>query len=96
MKFFTSDYDKYKVFIFWKHQMLVSLDQLINTMFIGWADETISSRVYRLSQYEKFYIPIKKFINSLFFLENDHCFNSYDGERKRIQFPPELRTINDK
>lgn len=34
----------------WKYlkQVLIALDQLLNTLFKGYADETLSSRAYRL------------------------------------------------
>lgn len=31
----------------WGKQVLVALDQLVNALFGGWADETLSSRCWR-------------------------------------------------
>ena len=34
----------------WAHQVFVAVDQLINAIFAGWADETISARAFRLGR----------------------------------------------
>ena len=79
--------------VWWRLQMLIAYDQLVNTYFKGWADESISSRAYRRSvnciePKSKF---LEKLINSIFFWEPDHCKNAYESEQLRSQLPPELR-----
>jgi hypothetical protein len=66
-------------------QVLIALDQLANAICGGWADETLSSRAYRESP------RAEKFINTLFFWDKDHCYESYVSEQLRTQLPPELR-----
>lgn len=66
-------------------QVLIALDQLANAVCNGWADETLSSRAYRESP------RAEKFINTLFFWDKDHCYESYVSEQLRTQLPPELR-----
>lgn len=34
----------------WAHQVFVALDQLVNAILAGWADETISARSFRLGR----------------------------------------------
>ena len=66
-------------------QVLIAFDQLANAICGGWADETLSSRAYRESP------RVEKFINTLFFWDKDHCYESYVSEQLRTQLPPELR-----
>ena len=67
-------------------QSLIALDQLVNAMiFGGWADETISSRSWR--EFPK----LAKVIDTLFWFDKDHCYESYVSEQLRMQLPPELR-----
>ena len=67
------------------HQFLVAVDQLINTIFGGWADETLSSRAWRHQNWQY------RFIDRLFFWQKDHCKSSFESEQNRLQLPPEFR-----
>ena len=71
-------------------QVLVALDQLANTLIGGYADETVSARVYRhyLKGEQKW---AYKLINSLFFFQEDHCKEAYESELNRMQLPPSMR-----
>lgn len=76
----------------WKYlkQILIALDQLVNTLFKGYADETLSCRAYR--HYIKGeYKWVKELIDLLFFFDPEHCKNSYISEQERLQVPPALR-----
>lgn len=75
------------------NQTLIALDQLLNTVFKGWADETISARAYRNSAQgkEKWQI-VHKAIDMLFFWQHKHCRESFYMEQKRMQLPPAYRT----
>lgn len=71
-------------------QIAVALDQLINAIFGGYADETVSSRSHRA------YADGKRkwtrdVINAVFFWQDDHCREAYESELKRNQLPPEMR-----
>lgn len=65
----------------WLYQVFIALDQLANTLLDGSADETISSRCFRLNHI-KAYRVAEIFVNVLFFLFQgwDHCRNAYIKE----------------
>ena len=72
-------------------QFLIALDQLLNALFNGWADETLSARAYRRhAKKTRWYITVK-LIDGIFFWQNHHCRNSYLAEQERRQLPPEYR-----
>ena len=70
--------------------VLVAVDQLVNALLAGWPDETLSSRAWRWEQNGVRSWP-RRFIDRLFFWEQDHCYQSYISEREGRQLPPELR-----
>jgi hypothetical protein len=75
-------------------RILIGLDQLITTIVGGYPDETISSYMYRLDKQNKIAGRVfRPMIDSLFriFRQHNHCFNSYEEERLRLQMPPMLR-----
>lgn len=78
----------------YRFQVLVALDQLVNTFFGGYADETISSRSHRayVSGKRKW---TRNVINVLFFWQDDHCKEAYESEMNRSQLPPEMRERRD-
>ena len=58
--------------------ILLSLDQLLNTLLLGHPDETLSSRLGRAMGKER-YVWVKwlrVFVDTLFFFDKDHCKNS--------------------
>lgn len=81
------------------NQTLIALDQLINTLISddgdsGWADETISSRAWRLADTSRSWRAAQRWIDRVFLLlfrQSDHCFEAYISERLRQQLPPEMR-----
>ena len=75
---------------FWLHQVAVALDQLINALHGGWADETISARAYRLRHRNPYKI-YRLLIDLLFFWQGNHCEQAYESERLRLHLPPEMR-----
>lgn len=82
---------------FWALQVLVALDQLANALVPGgWADETMSSRLYRLDRdgRGRWARVLRPAVDALArpFGQRDHCRESYDSERLRLQCPPEERT----
>lgn len=70
-------------------QVLVAIDQLINTLIGGYADETISSYAYRKRLKGKQWLA--SLIDSLFFWQKDHCKTAYESEKERAHLPPEFR-----
>lgn len=82
-------------------QPMIALDQLLNTLIRdtpggrwGWADETISSRAWRLSSTHPRWERMHRLVDWVFLRltgQRDHCFESWVAERLRLQSPPELR-----
>ena len=66
--------------------ILISFDQLVNVLFLGQPDETISSRAWRCKDANSFWKLMHSLINKLFFFQKEHCFNAYlvELERKHI------------
>lgn len=80
----------------WIGQVLIALDQLGTALAGGWADETISSYLWRLERAGKpagrVLRPFVDWLASLWpFRQSQHCKLAYDAERLRAQCPPELR-----
>lgn len=76
----------------WKYlkQVLIALDQLLNTLFKGYADETLSLRAYRL-RVERGRVWPERIIDTVLFFDDNHCEESYISEVQRRQLPPSLR-----
>lgn len=70
-------------------QVLIAFDQLVNTLFGGWADETISARAYRKSVAGK--PALANLINRIFYWQSNHCRGAWRDEIERRQFGPEYR-----
>ena len=73
-------------------QVLVAIDQLLNTLLGGYADETLSSRAWRHKEDGSRSWPAWV-INKLFFWQDNHCKEAYESELKRNQLPPSLRGV---
>ena len=67
--------------------LLVSLDQLANTILGGYPDETLSARSYRLSGTSKRWCITRHLINALFF-NREHCKHAFYSE---IDLPDDYR-----
>lgn len=74
-------------------QVLIAIDQLINTLlFSGYADETISSHAWRVSlKGGRLKTLWGRIVDGLMFFDPNHCKESYESEKNRLQEPPELR-----
>jgi hypothetical protein len=72
-------------------QLLISIDQLFNAIFGGWSDETLSARTWRMREKSYAWKTMFRFINALFFWQNNHCRGAYMSEQVRNQLPPEYR-----
>lgn len=83
----------------WFLQLLIAIDQLINVLVTpfsagAWADETLSSRAWRMEQKRRPWgIVMRPLIDKLFFFQNSHCRNAFIDERMGRQLPPEARSI---
>lgn len=72
----------------WLKQTIIAIDQLVNALLGGWADETMSSRAWRLRHTRPW---IYKTIDLIFWWDPDHCYKSWLSERRRLQQAPEFR-----
>ena len=77
------------LYVWWKQAAIV-VDQAANVAFCGWADETISARAYR-TRATKWGGVAYRWINRLFFWQEDHCMASYAQEMFRNHLPMEYR-----
>jgi len=79
-----------------KHHLLqvgIAIDQLLNTILGGWADETFSSRCWRKRAYPR-WNRARHFVDALFFWQREgHCREAYESEWCRSQLPPALRIM---
>ena len=73
----------------WLYQTTVGIDQFFNALTGGSADETLSSRCYRMGAYRKSYRAAELFINGLFYLIEGwgHCKTSYIKDVQGRQLP---------
>ncbi len=82
-------------------RILVSLDQLLNTLLGGYEDETLSSRIFRAySRNSRLGIVLMNIVDTMFFFDTletasgrvaGHCEKSYMYELQRMDLPPEMR-----
>ena len=72
-------------------QILIAFDQLCNTLCGGWADETLSSRAWRLRAKSRSWAAARRVIDALFFLQPGHCRAAYRSELARAHLPPVQR-----
>ena len=69
--------------------ILIAFDQFLFTLFGGYPDETFSSACYRYRNKHRIWKIIYLLVNSLFFWQKNHCFLSYESEKKRAHLPKE-------
>lgn len=73
-------------------QFLIAIDQLLNTILGGYADETLSARAWRAERDEKIFGKIfRPLIDVVLFFDPMHCYTSYISEKERKQFPNHYR-----
>lgn len=72
-------------------QIMLAVDQLCNTLCGGWADETLSSRAWRLRRSGTGWGLFRRLIDALFFWQQGHCEASYRSELERKHLPREQR-----
>lgn len=77
--------------LFYIKQNLIAFDQAVNALFLGYADETISARTYRMSLNSRYWMFLRKIIDTLFFFEKNHCYKAWISEFSKHQLPEEYR-----
>ena len=88
------------------HQFFLAIDQLLNTLFyssydkehyghgMGYADETISARSWRLRNSTWFWNSLCLALDVIFFWDQgNHCYKSYMNEFKKHQLPKHYRDV---
>jgi hypothetical protein len=73
-----------------RENILIAIDQLINAVFGGYPDETLSARCWR-HRYTRKYRILVNIINALFFWQDNHCLESYNSELNRRHLPYSYR-----
>ncbi len=71
--------------------ILIAFDQLINTLLGGYPDETISANCYRKKDDFWGWWLAYRFVNLLFFWQEDHCKIAYESEEYNLHLPREYR-----
>lgn len=72
-------------------QIAIAFDQLCNALLGGWADETLSSRAWRLRHAGKGWALTRRLIDALFFWQEGHCKAAHESEVNRMHLPEEQR-----
>lgn len=75
------------VYIF---QILLWIDQGVNVLLGGWADETLSARAWRQRHKKRWKVAVRV-IDAMFFWQTQHCQLAYLAELQRFQLPPQYR-----
>lgn len=78
----------------WVYQNLIAIDQLVNAVFNGKADETISARCYR-ENHRNPYRWMEKVINWIYtpLQGPDHCKNAYLKELAGRHRPDVVKVV---
>ena len=61
-------------------QLFVAIDQLLNVVALGMADETFSARCFRLDGTSRFWSMARRVVDGIFFFEKKHCWQAYRNE----------------
>lgn len=72
-------------------QFGIAIDQVVNTIAGGMADETISARAWRNRNEKRSWYLFMRFINVLFFWQEEHCLKAYLSEKSRKHLPKEYQ-----
>jgi threonine aldolase len=73
-------------------QILIAIDQLINALLFGMADETLSARIWR-NREKQGWKQARLIVDWLLWFDKDHCYNSYLSEIYRRQYPKVYRNV---
>lgn len=72
-------------------QVALSIDQLLNAILGGYADETLSARIWRNHCGNRWWKYAMWAVDAIFFLQPGHCQQSYLSEVARKHLPPVYR-----
>lgn len=74
-------------------QLAIVIDQGLNVLCGGYADETLSARAYRCRDTKPHWRKAMRVIDTVFFWQPEHCKESFVSERERRQLPVEYRDL---
>lgn len=67
-------------------KIAIAIDQLIGAVFVGtYPDETLSAYCHRTQS------PLERYLDAIFFWDENHCRTSFQSELERRQLPPQYR-----
>lgn len=73
---------------YWVKEIAVAFDQMLNAVLGGTSDETLSSRAHRMRVKRHPYTWwLADVIDAIFFWDDDHCKEAYEGELLRRSAP---------
>lgn len=76
-------------------QVLIAIDQVLNTLVGGFADETLSARAWRCRDDSKRWSIARRVIDAAFKpFQPNHCERAYINELDRKQYPHHYRGTN--
>ncbi len=68
----------------------LAVDQLLNALLGGYADESLSARAYRRRS-EPLWGLLVRLLDRMFFWHATHCESAYRAEKLGRHLPPEYR-----
>ena len=71
-------------------QIAIAIDQLLNAVLGGWADETLSARMWR-HRGLTWWREARWLVDKLFFWQPNHCYQSFVSELQRKQLPEDYQ-----
>jgi hypothetical protein len=74
----------------WAFHVALALDQLVNALLGGYADESLSARAYRRRS-EGLWGLLVMVLDWMFFWHTSHCESAYRAEKLGRHLPPEYR-----
>lgn len=77
-------------------QVLIAVDQVLNTLIGGMADETLSARAHRMREKDHLWWGwTASAIDLLFFWQEEHCRQAWLSEMERRQLPEAYKVRTD-
>jgi hypothetical protein len=74
----------------WAFHVALAIDQLVNALLGGYADESLSARAYRRRS-EPLWRLLVRLLDWMFFWHAAHCEGAYWAEKKGRHLPKEYR-----
>ena len=75
--------------------ILIWIDQGINTFIGGSPDETLSARAWRQQDDSRHWHCLRLLIDGLFCLQDGHCYQSYVSEVENKQLPTHYQKLGE-